>query len=242
VNTAPDVPFSLEFEPVPSPSIVSGDSLRNLEGVAQPLRARAYNIAGDLIPDVPVTFIVIDTSDALVLDPVTNVLTAMGSTRRGTARVVASIGSLQTTPQVIEIVPRPVSVARSGTIDTLRYSFSNPGLNRSGPLQVIVRRDSANAPVPAYLVRFRLETPADTIVARLVDDGGRRSNLDAAGMVHLDTTGSDGVASRRIQLTPGSTLETPLDSIVVLADVRLAGTHVTGSPVRLVLPVKPRGP
>jgi hypothetical protein len=106
----------------------------------------------------------------------------------------------------------------------------------------VVRRDSANAPVPAYLVRFRLETPEDTVVARLVDDGGRRSSLDATGAVHLDTTGTDGIASRRIQLTPSGALDIPLDSIVVLADVRVAGAHVTGSPVRLVLPVKPRSP
>jgi hypothetical protein len=235
----PDEPFSLQFDPPASPSIVSGDSLRDIDGMATPLHAVAYNLKGDALPDAEITFVAIDTSGAIAIDPATGHVVANG-TKRGTVRIVASTGSLQSSPVNLEIIPAPVAAARSGTSDTLRYSFSNPNLNTSGPLRVIVTRDSATAPVPRYLVRFRLDRLADTVVARLIDDAGRRSPLDATGATAIDTTGTDGIASRQIRLTPNASLRTPVDSIVVFADVRLRGVHVTGSPVRLTLFVAPR--
>ena len=238
----PDEPFSLEFTPIAAPSIVSGDTLRDIDGNAIPLQATAYNSRGLPIEDAEVTFVVFDTSGAITVDPATGYMVATGSAR-GTVRIVASVGTLQSSPRTIEIVPVPTAAARFGTTDTLRYSFANPALNTSAPLEVRVTRDSANAPVPAYLVRFRLATPADTIVARIVDEGTRRSPLDPTGATHVDTTETAGtragVAGRRIRLTPGASLSPTLDSVVVFADVRYRGTHVTGSPVRLVLYVKP---
>ena len=234
-TTGPDEPFSLEFEPIPSPSIVSGDSLRDIEGVAIPLQAIAYNLSGNRLEDAEITFIAIDTADAIVIDPLTGYVVATPP-RRGTVRLVATVGALQSGPVTLEIVPEPAAAAPSGAIDTLRYSFA--AINTSGPLRVIVTRDSANAPVPRYLVRFRLENLADSVVARLVDEGGRRSPLDPSGATAIDTTGADGIAGRQIRFTPS--LEFPVDSIVVLADVRLRGEQVAGSPVRLVLPVRLR--
>ena len=241
-SLGPDEPFSLEFAELPSPSIVSGDTLRDLAGNAVPLHATVYNFRGDPIEDTDITFVVIDTSDAIELDPASGYLVATGS-GRGTVRILASAGKLQSAPLVLQIVPLPSAVARSGTIDTLRYSFSNPSLNTSVPLEVRVTRDSASAGVPAYVVQFRLEDIADTVVARLVDDASRRSPLDPTGATAIDTTESSGarigIAGRRIRLTPNASLATPVDSVVVLADVRLRGAPLPGSPVRLVLPLKP---
>jgi hypothetical protein len=240
---SPDEPFSLEFEELPSPSIVSGDTLRDLEGNAVPLRAIVYNFRGEPLEETDVSFVLIDTTGAITLDPATGHVVATGS-RRGTVRVVASAGNLQSAPLAFQIVPPPSAVARSGTIDTLRYSFSNPSLNTSVPLEVKVTWDSASAGVPAYVVQFRLEETSDTVVARLVDDASRRSPIDPSGASSIDTTESTGtragIAGRRIRLTPNASLATPVDSIVVFADVRRHGEHISGSPVRLVLPVKPR--
>jgi hypothetical protein len=238
-TTGPNEPFSLEFAPLPAPSIVSGDTLRDIDGNAIPLEATAFNLKGRALDDAGISFVAIDTSGAISIDQTTGYVIATG-TRRGTVRLIAAVGSLQSAPTTLEIVPAPSSAAQSGAIDTLRYSFSNPSFNTSGPLRVIVRRDSANAPVPRYLVRFRLADLADTVVARLVDDAARRSPLDPTGATAVDTTGADGIASRQIRLTPGGSLATPVDSIVVFADVRLRGADVSGSPVRLVLPVKQR--
>ena len=242
-SLSPDEPFSLEFRQLPSPSIVSGDTLRDLDGNAVPLDAVVYNVRDVPLEDTEIGFVVIDTSEAIAFDTDSRYLVASGP-GRGTVRIIASAGRLQSAPVSIQIVPPPSAVVQSGTIDTLRYSFSNPALNTSVPLEVRVIRDSASAGVPAYVVRFRLEDRADTVVARLVDDASRRSPLDPSGAVSLDTTESTGarlgIAGRRISLTPNASLAIPLDSIVVLADVRLRGEHVSGSPLRLVLPVKPR--
>jgi hypothetical protein len=235
-TVGPDEPFSLEFEAPVAPSIVSGDSLRDITGAAVPLRAVAYNLRGEPLTDAAITYIALDTSDAIVIDQETGHVVAAGP-RRGSVRIVASAGSLQSAPITLEIVPPPARAVRSGTIDTLRYAFSNPN-NTSGPLRVLVTRDSADAPVPRYLVRFRLDRLADTVVARLVDEGGRRSPLDPIGATAFDTTGADGIASRQIRLTPNASLRQPVDSIVVFADVQLRGAHVAGSPVRLTLFVR----
>jgi hypothetical protein len=235
----PDEPFSLEFERPAAPSIVSGDTLRDIDGNAVPLSAVAYNLRGDRLDGAAISFVALDTSRALVIDQTTGYVVATG-TRRGTARIVATTGKLQSAPVALEIIAAPDSAARSGTIDTLRFSFSDPSRNTSGPLRVVVLRDSANAPVPRYLVRFRLARLSDTVVARLVDDAARRSPLDPTGATAVDTTGTDGIASRQIRLTPTGSLSTALDSIIVFADVRLRSEHVAGSPVRLTLFVKQR--
>lgn len=234
----PDEPFSLEFETLVAPSIVSGDTLRNIDGTAIPLSAVAYNLRGQPLDGASITFIALDTTRSLVITPATGYVIASGP-GRGTARILARTGNLQSAPVTLEIVAAPDSAARSGAIDTLQYSFSDPTRNTSAPLRVIVR-DTANAPVPRYLVRFRLERLADTLVARLVDDGGRRSPLDATGATAIDTTGTDGIASRQIRLTPNASLSSGLDSIVVFADVKLRTAHVRGSPVRLTLFVRQR--
>jgi hypothetical protein len=238
LSTDPSAPFSIEFLPLASPSIVSGDSLRDIEGTATPLQAIVYNVDGEPIPGAGVSFLVVDTSGALVIDATSGHVVATG-TARGAARIFASVGSLQAPPETLTIVPAPDSTAAVGTIDTLRYSFADPSRNTSDSLAILVMRDSANAGVPRYLVRFRLEDPGQATVAKLVDDQGRISTIDPSGAVAIDTTGPDGVAIRRLRITPGAGLATPIDSIVVLAEVGLRGTPVSGSPVRLVLYATP---
>lgn len=236
LNTGPDVAFSLELLELPSPSIVRGDSLRDLDGAAVPLSAVVFNLDGDPIPDAEVSFFAVDTTGELRIDPVTHHVFSVGM-RRGTARIFVTSGTLQVPPETLTIVAAPDSAAAVGTLDTLRYSFADPSRNTSDSLAVRVLWDSAGtpAPVPKYVVRFRLEDRADTIVARLVDDQGRVSTIDPSGAMSVDTTAADGLAFRRIRLTPGASLATPVDSVVAFVDVRLRGVDVAGSPRRLVL-------
>ena len=241
LDTAPDAPFSLEILELPSPSIVVGDTLRDVDGVAAPLTAVVYNLDGEPIPGVPVSFFAVDTTGELRIDPSTGHVTSTGA-RRGSARIFATVGSLQTPPETLTIVPPPDSTAPIGVLDTLRYSFADPSRNTSDSIAVRVMWDSADAPVARYPVRFRLEDRADTIVARLVDDQGRVSTADRSGAVSIDTTGADGVAFRRIRLTPGSTLATPVDSVAIIAEVTLRGDPVAGSPRRFVLYLTPFSP
>jgi hypothetical protein len=93
-------------------------------------------------------------------------------------------------------------------------------------VQHTLTTDSA---VKNYLVTFAIVSTTDTTLAKLVNDAGTSSRLD--------TTDASGDASRKIRLNPAK-LSAVNDSIIVMASVKYRGA-VRGSPVRLVLKVKP---
>ncbi|HWP01912.1 MAG TPA: hypothetical protein VNL96_00500, partial [Gemmatimonadaceae bacterium] len=72
----------------------------------------------------------------------------------------------------------------------------------------------------------------DTSVVYLVDESGRPSQLD--------TSDVQGFAGRRVRVRGGSALPPRLDSVVVLVRARERGSDLSGSPLRLVLPIRPR--
>ena len=51
----------VEFDGIPYPALIAGDTLRDSLGTARPLRARAYDANGNPIVDAPFTFIVLDS-------------------------------------------------------------------------------------------------------------------------------------------------------------------------------------
>lgn len=230
VDTGPNTVTSLEFSALPFPAVVARDTLRDTSGIAAPPRAVAFNSANEEILDAPVRYASLD--GAISVDSVTGVV--VGGTQTDiTARIVAFIGRLQSAPLRLSVVPRPDAVLRSGTIDTLRYSVTDTTVNVSGDLPVRVVSQAA-APSPSvrdWIVTFTLGTPADSTRARIENESQRRSNVD--------TTSADGIAARRVRLFPAG-LTSPADSIVVLARARHRGTHLAGSPLRLVLHVRPR--
>jgi hypothetical protein len=108
-------------------------------------------------------------------------------------------------------------------------------VNISNELSVRVLTFSPRVPtdsaVGQYLVSFMVTSPGDTALARLVSDNGVRSSLD--------TTNSAGIGGRRIKLDV-ERLTALNDSVIVQAFVKYRGVNVRGSPVRLVLKVKPK--
>lgn len=232
VETGPNVATSLEFRTLPFPAVVALDTLRDTSGVAAPLRAVVFNSDNEEIAGAPVRYISLDTT--VKVDSITGLVVG-GLAPNTSARVIASIGAIQSAPVRLGVVSRPDSVARSGSIDTLRYSVTDTTKNLSGDLSVRVLNRTTTAPVsvPDWIVTFALLNPADSTRARLVGEDGRRSTTD--------TTSAGGIAARRIRLSPGG-LTSARDSIVVLARVRYRGMQIAGSPVRLVLPVQPLVP
>jgi hypothetical protein len=116
--------------------------------------------------------------------------------------------------------------------DSLAYALLDSTKNISNALSVRVLHSltSTDSAVNSYLVSFAVVSPADTLLAKLVDDTGLASRVD--------TTDDSGTASRKIRLSP-IRLTALRDSIIVNATVKYRGAQVTGSPVRLVLIVKP---
>lgn len=230
VDTAPNTVTSLEFSALPFPAVVTQDTLRDTSGIAAPLRAVAFNSDNEEILDAPVRYAALESF--VSVDSVTGVVVG-GAQADSTARIVAFIGGLQSAPLRLSVVPRPDAVIPSGTIDTLRYSVTDTTRNVSGDLSVrIVNRASTpNPSVRDWIVTFTLGTPADSAKARIENEAQRRSKMD--------TTSSGGIAARRVRLFPAG-LTSPSDSIVVFARARHRGTHIAGSPLRLVLHVRPR--
>ena len=228
VSTDPDLAVAISFDSLPAPSVVVGDSLRDISGVARPLRARAFNFRGELIPGAVFRYFAADRG--LRVDSVTGHVIG-DSVRASAPRVIASLGGIQVL-RSLDVVERPDSVA-AGARDSLLYSVTDSTLNISAPLPVTVlhRTPTGTTPVRSYPVSFAIVSPADSLTAHLVNDASLPSKVD--------TTDNGGVAGRRVKLRP-LRLSSVRDSVVIQATVRYRGAHVAGSPARIVLLVKPR--
>ncbi len=221
--------LSIQFDSLAAPSVVVGDTLRDTTGAVVVPVVHAYNFNGGEISSVPVRFHSPDSG--VVVDSVTG--TVFGDSLRSTpARIVATVGSLQAI-QKVDVTLRPDLVVAVNSPDSLSYSLIDSTVNVSPSLKVklthaVAPNDSA---VKSYIVSFAIVSQSAPNLGTLVNDGGKPSVVD--------TTDASGVAGRAIRLHPVS-LVTPTDSIIVSATTRYRGVEVSGSPVRLVLKIKPR--
>lgn len=238
VPSGADVPYSLEFERLPFPAVVAGDLLRDSTGAAAPLGAVAYNVDGAPIADAPIQYLFV--GDAARLEDGALV---RGVTAGDTVRITAVAGDVPSLPRLLWVVPRPDSLAGpSAAPDTLRWGIPpNPATDVSQALAVrlVSRVDAAVVPVRGWIVRFRIVVAGDTLapsaaeVAWLVDEQGRTSAID--------TTDTDGVASRRVRVNAfaGDAID-GLESLVVSVTPMGTTTPVAGAPVQITLPVARR--
>ena len=220
--------LSFQFNPLPSPGVVVGDSLRDTLGVVRGITVKAFNFSGDEIESPAVTFRAIDRG--IRVDSVTGIV--RGDSVRTGARVVASLGGLSGNV-TIAVTQKPDTIFGSPERDSLLYSVVDT-LNISPDVGVRVLTYSPavkDSSVGSWLVSFKIVSPADTALAKLVNEGGGRSSLD--------TTSAGGVAGRRIKLDV-TKLTSLVDSVIVQAFVKYRGVNVRGSPARLVIKVKPK--
>ncbi len=232
---------SLQFDRLPYPSIVAGDSLRDSLGVPAPLRAIAMNGSGSEIGDAEIQYIALDTGVTIGTG---GFITAQR--RSGTVRLIASAGNIQTITSpgtTLTVTRRPDSVFVSGAArDTVDYDpVGSIIVNTSADLgtKVITRDTTGGETVSqAWLVSYQAFfrgaaiAPGDTSVVFLLGDGNQRSGLD--------TTASNGIASRRIRVRPIGITQSATDSVVVIATVRHRGAAVRGSPLRFVILLRPK--
>ena len=237
INAASDHIAAIEFDSLPFPAVIAGDSLRDSLGLAAPLRAIAFNGSGAVITNPAIQYITLDTGVTIGAN---NFL--VSQRRSGSIRLVASSTTIQSATKTLLVARRPDSVIVVGKLrDTLRYVVpDNATTNTSPALGVrLVTRDTADGvtATQGWLVSYqaffggKVIAPGDTSAAFLVGDGVQRTSLD--------TTGADGAASRRVRVRPIG-ITSQLDSVVVIATVRYRGAAVRGSPVRFVLLVRPK--
>ena len=230
IPTGADDILSFQLDPLPSPSVVVGDSLRDSLGAVKGITIRAFNFSGDEVANPPITFAAVDRG--IRVNSATGVV--IGDSVQSAARIIATLDELSATAR-ISVSLKPDTIFGSPLRDTLSYSVIDT-LNVSPTIGVKVKSASgigADSSVASYLVSFRIVSPADTALAHLVTEGNARSSLD--------TTDASGIAGRRIRLNVGK-LTALRDSIIVQAFVKYRGVNVRGSPARLVLIVKPKAP
>jgi hypothetical protein len=227
IPTGADDILSIQFDPLPSPSVVVGDSLRDTLGIVKPVSFKAFNFSGDEVSNPQVTFSTVDRG--IRVDPARGFV--LGDSVRSGARVFANVGGL-TASVMISVSLRPDTIIGSNDRDSLSYLLTDT-VNVSSPLGVRVLHigTTDTSSVASYLVSFRILSPTDTAFAQLVTDAGTQSSLD--------TTDTGGVGARRIRINL-KRIASLTDSVIVQALVKYRGVNVRGSPARLVLKVKPK--
>jgi len=222
--------LSIQFDSLASPSVVVGDSLRDTTGAVILPAVHAFNFNGDEITPVAVRFQSPDSG--VVVDSITGNI--FGDSLRSTpARIVATVGSLQAI-QKVDLTLRPDLLAPANGRDSLSYSLLDTTLNVSPQLTVKLTHGVApdDSVVKRYIVSFAIVEQSNPSLGELVNDAGKPSVVD--------TTDTNGVAGRAIRLHPlFLSSATTVDSIIVNATAKYRGSQVSGSPVRLVLKVKP---
>jgi hypothetical protein len=220
--------LSIRFDTLPSPSVVVGDTLRDSTGAVVRPTVHAFDFKGDEILEPPIYFLTPDSG--VTVDSATGIVVA-DSLRSTAARIVATVGGLQAI-QLVAVTLSPDLLEAVNARDSLQYSPVDTTKNLSPQLQVKLTHgvDPNDSAVKSWVVSFAIVSQADPQLGELVNDAGRPSLVD--------TTDVSGVAGRRIRLHP-LFLTSATDSIVVNATAKYRGAQVTGSPVRLVLLLKP---
>lgn len=223
-----DSVLSLQFDSLPSPSVVVGDTLRDTTGAVTAPAVRAFNYRGEEIASPPVRFFAPDPG--ISVDSITGLVTG-DSLRSTAARIIATVGSLQAL-QTIQTTLRPDLVVAVAGRDTVFYSLTDSTRNVSAELTVKVTHGTAPADtaVRSYIVSFAVVYDGDPLVAALVSGGTASS---------VDTTDASGIAGRALRIRPLYLLSS-VDSVVVNATVKYRGTPISGSPVRLVVVARPQ--
>jgi len=247
VGTGPDTPAAIELPAYPSPSVVIGDTLRDINGKVTGIRAIVRNVRGDIIADAPTRYLYADAlrDSALAVDTISGIVRAL-RLPRGTARLAARVGTTLQVLREIIVTTRPDSVDRGGQTNFGLFTTTLPDTSRaqattntSLSFNVSVRHiDSLKtlSTVNGWPVRFELVSPANanndtTLAVYLVDDNGRASVLD--------TTDGGGTAGRKVRIRAQRfPTGTAIDSVIVRAVISYRGVAVKGSPIRMALPVK----
>ncbi len=227
----------IEFDSIPYPALLAGDSMRDSLGVVRPLRALAFDGAGQLIDDADFTFFTTDTGAVIDANDVLRV-----TRRDGTVRLVAAFNGLQSAARTVRVTRRPDTTFVSGAaVDTLQYTVPDVAANY-GEFKLALRsRDTVGVSpnVVGWSVRWRVvhngDTlgATDTLLVALQSTTGRRGQVD--------TTATDGTSTRRLRVF-ANRLTALTDSFDLVADVRLHGSPVPGSPLRYRLYIRPPSP
>ncbi len=233
VSTSPTTVAAIEFDSLPFPSIVTGDTMRDSLGRASALHAVLFNGTGGIIANPSVQYIAFDTGLTIGAG---GILTAQA--RNGSVRVIASAGGLQTQPRTVLIARRPDSVLVTGKlVDTIKYVVPDLATTNVSPLLSLklVTSDTGGgvSTTQGWLVSYQMSykgkvlSKTDTTVASIWHKSANNVSI-------VDTSGADGTVGRRIRLRPYGLGTDTAGTLTIVATVRYKGVAVRGSPVTFV--------
>jgi hypothetical protein len=228
ISSSSTAVLSIQFDSLGAPSVVVGDTLRDTTGAVVRPVVHVFNFKGAEIVPAPVYFLSPDSG--ITVDSATGIMVA-DSLLSTPARIIATVGTLQAV-QKVDVTLSPDLIQAVNSLDSLQYSPIDSSVNVSPALQVMLTHGVApnDTAVKSYIVSFAIVAQSSPQLGQLVNDAGQASVVD--------TTDASGIAGRKIRVHPLS-LTSPIDSIVVNATAKYRGVQVNGSPVRLVLLLKP---
>jgi hypothetical protein len=230
VATNPNAVVALRFDGSAYPSIVAGDSLRDSLGLLQPLQLTALNYRGDPVEGAPVVF---SSPDTIVRVGEGGVVFARGfKADAAPVRVFATVGTLQSKPDSLFVVPRADSIDAAKDAEVVIVG-SLGGTSGADSLRFFVFGDTATGrppvAVPFWLVSFQLRykgtliAPTDTTFAYTFEATGGATPRRLP--IAIDTTDAQGKATRRlfVRSLPSAVAE---DTIFLIATMRTRQANV----------------
>ena len=203
---------------LPSPGMVVGDTMRDSNGVAAPLRVIGFTASGDTIAGTTAAFVTLDTfahlsgGATLVADHL------------GLARVLGGIGSLQTLPETVKVTLSPDTLFAADSTHHLK-TFSVLGgdtLVTSADLTTRVSHKNGTtfSDVDAVIVRYSIVSAPNakgTIPTITLVNGSLVSTRD---------TTSGGRTGRAARLRVSQLTSVAVDSARVLATASYRGVTI----------------
>lgn len=211
----------LSLSPVrlPAPGLVVGDTMRDSTGMVAPLTVTAYGVSGEVVPDAPVTFVVIDTAPgAHLVGPL-----LIGDSAGTVVRVVGSTAAIQTQPVSVKVTLSPdTMVAADSIVHRREYSLiAGDTVVDANLATTVLHRAATSSGVEAVIVRYAIEKmPAGANNAETV------ILLNGPVPSGRDTSDATGRASRvaRLRVAAKSTFAT--DTALVSATASYAGRAI----------------
>jgi hypothetical protein len=249
LNTEPSHVVSIFVDTLPYPSIVQNDTMRDTLGHIVPLKATAFNLAGDT-NGVLVQFFSLDAS-LLRITLGTNFAIA-GDSAPASVRIVAQAQSLQTAPTQLAIALRPDTVSPDSVANTDTTSGAPP-FTTSDTAQLI--RGFCNGPISAALVALLRNRPSAGAALLGVDNyimkwkitnpdsiAGTGSPNDTSKFAFIigtdrvtpsirDTTKGGGLSTRFLEFGGEAFKNFRVDTDTVAVTVQAFATYRGGAPV-----------
>ncbi len=245
IATNPDIVFSISLDSLPSPSVVARDTMRDTNGVVQPLTAEGYNIQGHLLPNAHIQYLSLSPTQLGINNSNIAIGTPVGDSL---ARVVASTPGFQSLPFGIPVVLRPDSILHADTnsVSTLVLSLTGgPDSNLSVPLIALLKHipdtlggDSLSR---SYIEHFQITYPPSAAAGTgTITDTALIAYLSTGPLgipARTDTSDANGNTVRYVQFNVFKISPDTTDSVVVVATAQYPykGAFVGGSPVTWVI-------